>query len=296
MSNPDLYPNMGEAALRRYFQDNGLAGYYPNHGSGVYDTEAGGAAWDIESATHVGSVNVGANAPYVSGVWFSPDGTKMFVASYTNDAVVGYTLSTAWDLSTTTVGTSLSVTVDETSLMDLALSDDGTNLYIVGFGSDEVIHYSLSTPWDVSTATFVAALTTSPELSPRGLTVTTDGALIHVVGVFEDTVYQLSLSTAWDLSTASAGGTFALPVELGDPNGLSFSPDGTILLLTNTSATLARFDLGTAYDLTTAALTSTVDLSGSGITSIQGVFASPDGAFIFIANGSGNNVHRFDLG
>ena len=53
---------------------------------------------------------------------------------------------------------------------------DGTRMYIVGRSVDEVNEYILSTPWSISTASFVSNFSISSEgANPRGLYIRDDG-------------------------------------------------------------------------------------------------------------------------
>jgi hypothetical protein len=57
------------------------------------------SAWDISSATFLQSFSVAAQETNPEGVFFKPDGTKMYVVGSTGDDVNEYDLSSAWDVS-----------------------------------------------------------------------------------------------------------------------------------------------------------------------------------------------------
>ena len=76
-------------------------------------------------------------------------------------------------------------------------------MFIVGSGSNTVYQYSLSTAWDVSTASYdsVSFGLTGQEASVSGIRFKPDGTKMFIVGYSGDSVYEYSLSTAWDAST-----------------------------------------------------------------------------------------------
>ncbi|GAI59670.1 unnamed protein product, partial [marine sediment metagenome] len=71
---------------------------------------------------------------------------------------------------------------------------DGTKMYITGEVTDTVYQYSLSTPWDVSTASYDKYKdVSSQDTSPMGVCFKPDGIKMYIMGNKNDTVYQYSL-------------------------------------------------------------------------------------------------------
>jgi hypothetical protein len=91
---------------------------------------------------------------------FRPDGTQMYMINRSSP-VLSFTLSTAWDTTTATFdsGNDCFPTFSFTSdtVYSVYLKPDGTAMYISDFGSgvEEVLQFSLSTPWGLSTASYV---------------------------------------------------------------------------------------------------------------------------------------------
>jgi hypothetical protein len=92
---------------------------------------------------------------------------KMFVLGAAGDDVNEYTLSTAWDVSSASFVDSFSVASQDEAPQDMAFSKSGMKMFIAGNNGDDVNEYTLSTAWDVSTASFVDSFSiASQEIGP----------------------------------------------------------------------------------------------------------------------------------
>jgi sugar lactone lactonase YvrE len=93
--------------------------------------------------------------PAHTGLFFKPDGTKMYVIGTVGDDVNEYDLSTAWDITTASYLQNFSVAAQEINPTSIFFKPDGTKMYVVGSVGDDVNEYDLSTAWDVSTASYL---------------------------------------------------------------------------------------------------------------------------------------------
>ena len=102
--------------------------------------------WDISNGSYASkSLSVSGQEGSPTGLAFSADGTKAYIIGTVFDTIYQYTLSTAWDISTGSYASkSLSVSGQDSSVMGLAFSADGTKVYIVGTVSDTIYQYTLS--------------------------------------------------------------------------------------------------------------------------------------------------------
>ena len=81
----------------------------------------------------------------------------MFIVGYTFMNIYQYTLSQPWNTSTATWDgptTNLSVSAQDTVPLGLFFKPDGTKIYLTGNTNDRVYQYTLSKPWNLSTATW----------------------------------------------------------------------------------------------------------------------------------------------
>ena len=206
-------------------------------------------AWNLSTASY-DSVSFSVEEEITpKGISFKSDGTKMYVVGSANDKVYQYSLSTAWDLSTASYDSvSFSVATEETTPQALAFKSDGTKMYVVGVVQGKVFQYSLSTAWDLSTASYDSvsfSLAAQAEPTPPGLSFKSDGTKMYVVGSAEDKVFQYSLSTAWNLSTASYDSvSFSVAGQDSAPTGLAFKSNGTrMYVVGNGSDTIYQYSL-----------------------------------------------------
>jgi hypothetical protein len=186
------------------------------------------------------TVTVSAEDTLPREVFFSSDGTKMFIAGDTNNTVFQYTLTTAWDVSTASYASkSKDVSAEEAAVYSIAFSADGTTMFAVGNTNASVYQYTLSTAWDVSTASYASKSkdVSAEGLSPSGLFFNSDGTIMRVQNLTNDAVYQYTLSTAWDVSTASyASKSISVASEESIPWGLTFNDDNTKMYVVGVSS------------------------------------------------------------
>ena len=166
--------------------------------------------WDLSTASYNNvSLTVTSQDTKPRGIAFNADGTKMIISGSTTDSLHQYTLTNGFDLSTASYdNVSFSVATEDITPLDITFNSDGTKLYMVGYDGGKVFQYSLSTAYDISTASY-----DSKELNlngqdsqPRGLSFSNDGTKLFMVGQVSDKVHQYStVSSAPAVSAASYG-------------------------------------------------------------------------------------------
>ena len=233
---------------------NGLqAGRYL--GTNGVETSGVGDPYDLLSASYDSvSFSVAAQDIQPFGLTFNNDGTKMYLTGYANKRVFQYSLSTAFDLSTASYdNVSFLLSGQDAQVYDVIFKPDGTKMYMLGSATDSVFQYSLSTAFDVSTASYdsVSFDVISEDINPTSITFSNDGTKLYIVSANLDTVRQYSLSTAFDVSTASYD---SISYALGpQPTAMNFNNDGTKMYVTDrTTDTVDQHSLSTAFDLSTA--------------------------------------------
>ena len=145
-----------------------------------------------------------------------------------------------------------SVNSEEDEPRGITFNNNGTKMFVIGWRGDDVNEYTLSTAWDVSTASFVDS-TSSIDADARDVRFNPDGTKMFVLGRGSDKVYAFSLSTAFDISTSSSINNFSVTSEEEDANGLAFNLDGTKMYVVGEDADYVNeYTLSKGFDLSTA--------------------------------------------
>lgn len=200
-------------------------------------------AWDVSTASYVQLFSI-TQEGNPEGVFFREDGLKMYVVGRQYDTVFQYSLSTAWDISTLSYDSiSFSVTAQEANPRAIFFKSDGLKMYVLGQSGQDVNQYSLSTAWNVSTASYVQSFSVAAqEPVPVGMFFKSDGTKMYVGGTTQG-LYEYALATAWDVSTASYTSNFIYTRE-STPQGVFWNPDGTqFFIVGNNLATVLPFKI-----------------------------------------------------
>jgi hypothetical protein len=221
------------------------------------------------------SKSVSAEETNPAGLFLSPDGLNMYVNGFVGDDVNQYTLSTAWDVSTATYVRVFSTGAQDSAPVDILFKPDGLSMFIMGNTNDTVFQYTLSSAFDISTASYASKSfsVTSQESNPQGFWFKPDGTIMYVIGQTNDTVYQYNLGTAWDVSTASyASISFSVQTQESAPTQVNLSSDGLTMWITGaTGDDINEYSLGTAWNVSTATYVNSFYV-GFQDTSPQGLF------------------------
>ena len=210
-------------------------------------------AFDLSTASY-DSVNysLSSESSQPQDIFFNTDGTKMFIIDGSNYKIFQYTLTTGFDLSTTSYDSVLfDARSQETSVSAIAFSLDGTSLFLLGITNDTIYQYVLSTGFDVSTISYTGKSFSvkTEDSAPYGIGISNDGKKIFVVGGLSRRVKQFDLSTAFDLDTASYSGIeLNINSEAGPgPSSIHFDSDGVKLFLGGyVTNGVYRYSMGTS--------------------------------------------------
>ena len=255
-------------------------------GYGGYDVANG--SYDNISLSIAGQETQG------QGLTFKSDGTKLYVIGTNGDDVNEYDLSTAWNVSTATYLQNFSISAQEIGPTDITFKIDGTEMYVVGANGDEVNQFTLSTAWDISTASYSGTFSVATqETAPSGIFFKSDGTRMYITGYAGDDVNEYNLSTAWNISTASFVQLFSVAAQEASPQSLSFSSDGTKMFVLGESGLDVNFySLSTAWNISTASFSSAFALT-AGEVAVRGLAFSNDGSKMYILDEDDETIHQY---
>ncbi len=244
------------------------------------------------------------------GLNFNNDGTKMYtVNAGASDAVIEHILTTPYDISTAIVNNTFGVSRGgDTQATQVVFNNDGTKMFIVNHaGRKSVDYYSLSTAFDVSTATFDGEYFISgQEKRANSIAFNNDGTRMFIAGVGNNSqvrIHEYSLSTGFDLSsTVTHLNTQDLISFQNHIDGVTFNYDGTKMYTithmnkdgTEAQDLMNQFKLTTPYDVSTLSLEGTYTVSSVSGDSREVVFSN-DGSKMFIIDDDNDKVHEFNL-
>lgn len=230
-----------------------------------------------------------------SGIFFKPDGTKMFVSDSADNKVYSYSLSTAWDTSSAVYqsGEDLSLA----GARSIFFKPDGTKAFFST--ASNFYEYALSTPWDLSSATLSNTITATDLgqssntlrnffFSPDGTTLLYALVNSSIGGsTISDPIRKLTLGSAWDFGSGItiSGEYISVSAQDTAPTSVWANTDGTKLFVYgSTNSDLHQYELSTAWDLSSATFSKTF-LSASWLdspTATSAFFMDATGSKLFM--------------
>lgn len=215
----------------------------------------------------LGTVSLTLDSPIDSsklaaGLYFKPDGTRMYVAYGANYQFIEYAMSSAWDLSTLyQTGQKFSVSASIRNIGNIIIPPSGTSIiFIDEYTGGDIYQYSLPVAWSLSgTHTSMYVL----NADANSMTFNSDGTEF-IISKGSNKISSYPLSTPYILSTlGSVVDKDITPVYAGED--MFFTDSNSILWMrTNginnkfSGGYLVPFNLSVADDISTAALNSNI--------------------------------------
>lgn len=266
---------------------------------------AGGSLtpWAISTALRTGDT-YSTSEGFVTSVRVKPDGTELYYhAGGTTDQIIQRNISTPWDLTTVSgTATTLSVGTQDSFGTSFWFRPDGTQLFYIGEGTDSLYSYTMSTPWDINTATFDSASGSLTGVgTPASLYIDPTGAYVFVND--GTTVYSFEMTTPWDVTTLTTRSlTFNTSEAAGDTyKSVFFKTDGTKLYVQVTrdesTTHIYQYGLSVAWDVSTAStLEEQYDRPSSPFFLGEEMFINPDTGTEMVILGGGGTIEYYDIG
>ena len=257
----------------------------------------------MSTASYSQSFSVSTEDSSPAGIAFNTNGTKMFIVGNSGDDVNEYTLSTGFDVSTATYSQNFSVASQETTPTGIAFNTDGTKMFIIGDAGNDVNEYTLSTGFDVSTASYSQNFSVATqEFEPQSIAFNTNGTKMFIVGTAGNAapvtqkVNEYTLSTGFDVSTASYSQNFSVSTQETTPLGIAFNTDGTKMFIVGyTSFDVNEYTLSTGFDVSTASYSQAFALDSES-TYPAGIAFNTDGSKMFVTGFVSPKVNEYSIG
>lgn len=203
-------------------------------------------AWDVSTATFLHSFSVGLQATIPSDLFLSKDGKLLYVTDHHTNSIFQYSLTTPWNITTSSHKATFDTTLQTGLPSDVKFSPCGYNMYVTGRDVSKILQYSLSVPWDITTATFVNSFDISFHINePSSIFVSPDGLKFYVIARIPPTkVIAFRLMKAWDITTAVYVQSFDYGGILTGGKGLFFKYDGSrMYIISEISDNIYEFKL-----------------------------------------------------
>jgi outer membrane autotransporter protein len=202
------------------------------------------------------------------------------------------------------------ITTDTNGVRGINFNPDGSIMYITRRIDNEnafITQYSLSTPFDISTATKSSSTQLVgdgvPQMRlPHAIEFKSDGTKIFVTTNKDPTsVYQYKLTTPWDTSSLEYEIRFQVDLDgLGNEDqvrALTFKPDGTRMFIGGRDLHKIReYILSTPFDLTSGvsvgSLSASLEDADNNMRNIQ---FNSDGTILYIGGNENNNMNKYIL-
>ncbi len=211
------------------------------------------------------------------------------------------------------------VSADTPGIRGINFNPDGTRMYITNREADKaayIIEYSLTSPFDISTATISftggtpkgTALTCAAEgvgqmNFPHSIEFNSDGTRMFIttnegIGSFDFGVWQFKLTTPYDSTSLVCEKIFE--IAIGDENQirtLAFKPDGTRMFIGGIkNDKLRQYDLANPFDLRSGVTPGgTSDSLDSADTNMRNIQFNPDGTQLFFAGNENTRMNKYSL-
>jgi sugar lactone lactonase YvrE len=253
-------------------------------------------AWDVTSALHFPNISVLAQEGTPRGIYISPDGNNLYLTGTGADRIFQYTLRTPWSIKTALLLRSLLVSGQDTAPIAVQFSPDGTRMYVLGDTNDRIFWYTLSTAWNILSATFTgqSLLVSGITTVPADFYFREDGLRLYVLtGTAPLRVHRYDLSTAWDITTATLSSDFRDVQIESVPTAIRFKPDGTIMYIMGSTGDIIRqYDLLEPWTLATAGHAPRFPFTSVGP---EGFCFGNNGKFVYIIGSTSDRIDRYEL-
>ena len=186
------------------------------------------------------------------------------------------------------------------NLVSVTLGDSGTKMYLASNNAGDnqsVYQYTLSTAFDVSTASYASKYFEDPVSADiRGMSWKSDGTRWARCSdqTGNKAFYDFTCSTAWDISTSSSSTSFTYSSYQTGGKDVIYGNSGNQITSLSDNATINTYDLSTAYQVSSASDTAK-DESLSSIDNQPRSHAwNSDGTKCFYLGAQNDKVYQLD--
>jgi len=249
----------------------------------------------------------------VVGIEISPDGRYIYSCGYDRDTANQFTTTSAYNIAASANNTTFSPGYEQAnkrlnnifsigsadnSVRGIEFNNDGTKMYLVGFGDDNIQQFTLSTAYAVGTASYSGyySLGGDGHTNPYNMRWNNDGTKFFITDYASDVVAEYSVTNAYDVTsgTITEGTNYDVSSYESTPYDVAFNADGTkMFVIGNSSDKIHEWTLSTGFDLSSTV--SYVSGTSLGMTDPAAFDFSPDGTLMAVVDYGTDILKGFTL-
>lgn len=259
------------------------------------------AGFLLQFARFQASLDVSSQTTTPDCVVLNNKGTKLYTGAATGGIFYQYSMSTAYDISSASYESkSLDASSEDSAMNYFIFNADGTKLFASGPTSGVIYQYSLSTAFDLSTATYdsVSLDVSTEDATPRGLAFNSDGTKLYVCGGANNKVFQYSLSTPYVLTGGSYdSSSFDVSSQDTSIRDIEFSPNGKkMFIMGRTNDRIFQYSLSPAFDVSSADYDSINKVVSSQESTPSGFTFGNNGTVLYVTGPNSDDLHEYISG
>ncbi|MEX0895132.1 MAG: Ig-like domain-containing protein [Balneolaceae bacterium] len=233
---------------------------------------------------------------------FQPNGNRFYIVGRQSLTIEEYHLSSSWNIESASLARELDISGEMGSGVYAEAvphglyirKDDGEKMWV--FNRREIWEYTLSTPWNISTATQTGYKDLSDKVM-RGHSIDfkPDGSVLYVDDRMHEGVFQYTLSDPWDIATASLDDVLDISNQQEEVRGIELNSDGSRMYLMDTGRKeVLEYHLSSSYDLGSAGFIGSYSV-GSQTTDPRDITFKPDFRTFYVTSAEDNRVFQYDI-
>jgi len=196
---------------------------------------------------------------------------------------------TPFDITSSQFAFDTSINTQDSNPAGIAWNDDGSRLYEVGFSSDNIYQYTVSNPFDITSASFSTSIN-AQDSTPTGIAWNNDGSRLYECG-FDGNIYQSTVSTPFDITSGSF--STSINAQDGSPTSIAWNNDGSRLYeMGRDSDNFYQYTVSAPFDISSASFSSSNNTQDS---DSEGIAWNNDGSRVYEVGQSSDNIYQYTV-
>lgn len=180
-------------------------------------------AWNIQTVSYLTrSPQFGTEISEgnLTGFDLSANGDFLYVVGTDQDTIYQYSLSESWNINTTSYFAEQYIGNEDGTPKGIWINSGGNTMFMVGQSTDRIIKYTLSSDWNINTASVVADSNSASLAGTYGVAINEidfkpDGTMVYITDDTRRLVSQIPLTEAWNANTIIVHTTSTETVRVG---------------------------------------------------------------------------------